>query len=564
MTALGDMVGGSDEDAWKDEDFLSFDAGSRSPPPPPPTTTPNGGTRGGAVGLVASPPFSSPPLFSNSDGRQDTSDNEEDDDDDDDEHDEGRSSLLPPWMDDQSANRTEGAATPATAGRRHLRWGEDGNSSTRGAAAAAAASNAGVHFHEASPHALGLNPLVRLHNEIVGYARLVEPTPRETATRQQLVERVRQLAVREFGDVAQVLVFGSQATGLFLPTSDIDLVIVTKSEQDLQKDKERKDKDGDQAAAFDPTPLRRFAAAVRDAWEATSELSYLEVIENTRVPLVKFTHGPTRVSIDVSFDLLDSGPPAAKLMNTYLEALPPLRPLTLVAKSFLAARGLNQPYTGGVGSYMLQIMIVAFLQQRERDAVIHHRRPSLNLGALLMDFFELYGLDFNYVTTGVSVRNDGFFFPKGAPTKRDWFCIADRPQLMALENPLDTTQDVGKSSFRISMVQRAFKVAHNVLLSHVSDPPVGPAPANSILAAILPPTSDMVRRGRWKRREARRRPMGAGAQPQQQPPPPLANQKTATAVPVQPTVDQPLSSKRYSRNDSPPSSAPDPRKRQRR
>jgi non-canonical poly(A) RNA polymerase PAPD5/7 len=562
MTALGGMVGsgGSGEDAWKDEDFLSFDAGGS--PPPPTTTTKNGGTRGGAVLLLASPPFSPPPpRFSNTDGRLDTSENDDEDDDDDDddeEQDEGRSSLLPPWMDDQSANLTEGAAAPATVGR-HLRWGEDGNSS-RGAAARAA-SNASIHFHETSPYALGLNPLVRLHNEIVGYARLVEPTTRETATRQQLVERVRQLAANEFGDVAQVLVFGSQATGLFLPTSDIDLVIVTKSEQELQKDKDRKDQDGgDQAAAaFDPTPLRRFAAAVRDAWEATSELSYLEVIENTRVPLVKFTHGPTRVSIDVSFDLLDSGPPAAKLMNTYLEALPPLRPLTLVAKSFLAARGLNQPYTGGVGSYMLQVMIVAFLQQRERDAVIHHRRPSLNLGALLMDFFEFYGLDFNYVTTGVSVRNDGFFFPKGAPTKRDWFCIADRPQLMALENPLDTTQDVGKSSFRISMVQRAFKVAHNVLLSHVSDPPVGPAPASSILAAIVPPTPDMVRRGRWKRREARRQPMEAAGGP-----PPPAHQKNATAVPVQPTVDQPLSSKRYSHNDTPPSSSPDPRKRQRR
>jgi DNA polymerase sigma len=57
----------------------------------------------------------------------------------------------------------------------------------------------------------------------------------------------------------------------------------------------------------------------------------------------------------------------------------------------LVQRGLNETYpSGGVGSFLLQLMALSFLQ---------HRPPTgndLNLGALLLDFFELYGRKLNY------------------------------------------------------------------------------------------------------------------------------------------------------------------------
>jgi len=198
-----------------------------------------------------------------------------------------------------------------------------------------------------------------------------------------------------------------------------------------------------------------------------------------------------------------SGPPAAQLMKTYLEALPPLRPLTFVLKYFLAARGLNEPYSGGVGSYLLQLMIVALLQHRERDAV-NYRRPSLNnLGSLLLEFLELYGLEFNYMTTGISVRHDGFFFPKGAADRKENFYQANRPFSLSMENPLDTTMDVGKGSFRMQTVQRAFAVAYRMIMAHTAAPA---QPAISILATILPPTEEMMERKTLKRaRKAKRK-----------------------------------------------------------
>ena len=292
---------------------------------------------------------------------------------------------------------------------------------------------------------------------------------------------------------------------LCLPTSDIDIAIQLKEkdetikEDETEKNKKKKKKKVSKQQEMDdmenwaePTgsPLKLLAAALREHW--LDELSYLEVIEQTRIPLIKFTHAPTNISIDVCFNQ-KTGPQAAALMHQYMEALSPLRPLTFVLKKFMASRGLNQPYTGGVGSFLLQMMILTFLQHRERDC-FNNRRPSqYNLGALLVEFFEFYSTDFNFVLTGVSVRFDGFFFPKGATDRKKNFWQPQRPFSIAMENPLDPTFDVGSPSFRIDLVQRSFEVAFKVLLCHVSEPII---PTASILASILAPSEEMWERGR--------------------------------------------------------------------
>ena len=57
-----------------------------------------------------------------------------------------------------------------------------------------------------------VNPLVALHNEIVGFCRLMEPRDDEMKTREELVAKFTALAKSVFPD-CKVEVFGSQATG---------------------------------------------------------------------------------------------------------------------------------------------------------------------------------------------------------------------------------------------------------------------------------------------------------------------------------------------------------------
>ena len=322
-------------------------------------------------------------------------------------------------------------------------------------------------------------------------------------------------------------------TGLCLPNSDIDFVIrfpkkkkdATKNKKGESKpdainldesEKKTKEEDGGQEEGEDledliSNPLHKLAEAVREEFgirseldtmdlavddevdDASEHLSYLEVIEQTRVPLVKFTVAPYNLDIDVCFDQ-PGGPESAELMHRFMESMPPLRPLTFILKYFLASRDMNKPYTGGIGSYLLQIMIVSFLQQRSRED-LHSKGTAggnyYNLGSLLLDFFELYGMDFNYVTTGISVRNDGFYFAKGEREKKSIFWQPNRPFSLAVENPLETTMDVGAGAFRMNMIQRIFEHAFKTFMAYVAEPREH---TDSILATIIPPTEEMVKR----------------------------------------------------------------------
>jgi non-canonical poly(A) RNA polymerase PAPD5/7 len=369
-------------------------------------------------------------------------------------------------------------------------------------------------------------PFIKLHNEIVSFMKLMSPTPQELEIREQMVRRITTLATHVFhkeGIDCEVLPFGSQVTGLSLPGSDIDFVIrfPNKKEKNGKKndsetgEEEEEEEEEDWMTTFDP--LQKIADAVKTEFGVKTELetdvdddaanspnndnnpkdkehlSYLEVITQTRVPLVKFTIAPYNLDIDICFNQ-PHGPESADLMHRFMESMPPLRPLTFCLKYFLASREINKPFTGGIGSYLLQLMIVSFLQHRSRYDLNRGYGGSgqhYNLGSLLLDFLELYGVDYNYVTTGISVRHDGYYFPKGQLDKREYFWQPTRPTSIAVENPLDPTMDVGAGAYRIQMISRVFEHAFKTLLAYVSEPM---EMTDSILARILPVTEEMVQR----------------------------------------------------------------------
>lgn len=77
------------------------------------------------------------------------------------------------------------------------------------------------------------SPLLRLHNEVVEFCRLLAPTPAEAAQRQAAMDTVAAV-VAELFPSASTQLFGSFATGLYTPTSDIDLVIMNSGAKSVQ------------------------------------------------------------------------------------------------------------------------------------------------------------------------------------------------------------------------------------------------------------------------------------------------------------------------------------------
>ena len=61
--------------------------------------------------------------------------------------------------------------------------------------------------------------------------------------------------------------------------------------------------------------------------------------------------------------------------------------------------------------------------------------PGANLGVLLIEFFELYGHQFNYLRTGIRIRNGGAYIAKD-DIQRDME-NGYRPSLLCIEDPIN-------------------------------------------------------------------------------------------------------------------------------
>jgi DNA polymerase sigma len=59
--------------------------------------------------------------------------------------------------------------------------------------------------------------------------------------------------------------------------------------------------------------------------------------------------------------------------------------------------------------------------------------PAKNLGVLLVEFFELYGLYFNYNTVGISINQGGSYFSKMQKGWQD----TTKPWLLSIADPTD-------------------------------------------------------------------------------------------------------------------------------
>lgn len=297
------------------------------------------------------------------------------------------------------------------------------------------------------------SPWLRLHEEVLAFAKFVAPTRSEKVAREEAVKRVR-IVVESIWKNAQLQVFGSFATGLYLPTSDIDAVILHSGCRQVQ--------DG----------LRALANALSRRGMAKN----VQVISKARVPIIKFQEKESGFQFDISFDVAN-GPQAAQFLNKWLKEIPQVRPICLVVKFFLQQRELNEVYTGGIGSYALLTMIVAFLKTHpsRRNRLGNRKSLEGSLGVLLVDFFRLYGKLLNKRSVGVTASEGGMFYSKD---ERNFFNDG-RPYLLSVQDPVDANNDLGKNSYNISKVTSAFDFAFQMLTS----PKIVSSP--SILESIL-------------------------------------------------------------------------------
>uniref|UniRef100_A0A0K2UNL3 polynucleotide adenylyltransferase n=1 Tax=Lepeophtheirus salmonis TaxID=72036 RepID=A0A0K2UNL3_LEPSM len=302
---------------------------------------------------------------------------------------------------------------------------------------------------------LRLPGVLGLHQEIEDFYAWMLPTTLEHAVRLDVVERIRS-AINELYPAARVEISGSFRTGLYLPTSDIDLVICGK---------------------WESLPLRTIERVLLEKKIASPDS--LRVLDKAAVPIVKLTDIRSDIKVDISFNM-SNGVRAAELIKHFKKLYPSLPKLIYVLKQFLLQRDLNEVFTGGLSSYSLILLVISYLQHHYSQETASSGRA--NLGVMLIEILELYGRNFNFMNTAIRITDGGSYISKTKFQK----VIANgyAPALLSIEDPLDHTNDVGRSSYGFVTVQNSFDRAFAVLTSLVvaqASIPDGKSILNSIV-----------------------------------------------------------------------------------
>ena len=331
------------------------------------------------------------------------------------------------------------------------------------------------------------NDIIGLHQEILDLYHWLCPRRWEISLRNRIVSKIRNV-VKELWPCAKVRVFGSTRTKLFLPTSDLDIV-VTGFEHDIEWESAT---EPNHPTAVELLVMLRQALVAR---QVTDE-SHSVVIDKAQVPIIKLTELTTKLSVDITFSAASSIN-AVKFVNDWqTRCFHTLRPLAFVLKQFIAHRELNEVFHGGLSSYGLILMLVNFFQLHERgqDAM----SPNANLGVLLLEFLELYGINYNYRVVGIDPSGTGARF-----ARRDADCEPTQQHMLSVLDPFNKENDVTRGSFAFEKVQASFNFAYCELEalirpSSVASPDKTHVP--SILSSVMAVHPETVFHRVWAQR----------------------------------------------------------------
>ncbi|XP_076964400.1 terminal nucleotidyltransferase 4B-like [Callospermophilus lateralis] len=142
------------------------------------------------------------------------------------------------------------------------------------------------------------------------------------------------------------------------------------------------------SATWENLPLWTLEEALRK--HKVADEDSVKVLDKATVPIIKLTDSFTEVKVDISFNV-QNGVRAADLIKDFTKKYP--------------------------------------LHPRE-DACI----PNTNYGVLLIEFFELYGRHFNYLKTGIRIKDGGSYVAKDEVQKN--MLDGYRPSMLYIEDPL--------------------------------------------------------------------------------------------------------------------------------
>ena len=264
--------------------------------------------------------------------------------------------------------------------------------------------------------------------------------------RQDLLKNIEK-SVNESIPEYQVHLYGSHATNLCLPWSDLDIVLLPKKLNiNLIKG------ENNQALLS-----KLYENLKNQKW--VKDIYY---ISNASIPIIKIytIEIYNNIPIDISIQEENHfGLKCVELVKRFMNEFESLKPLVLAIKNILKRANLNDPYKGGISSYGLILMIIYFLKRQSFAGIdISLGENKNNLGHLFYDFLYFYSFEFEFGKNIIYIKN----------TSNDlddlkYQNISLGAKLIIID-PLNPNNNVAKSCFQNMGIKMAFIISLKSLL----------------------------------------------------------------------------------------------------
>ena len=247
-----------------------------------------------------------------------------------------------------------------------------------------------------------------------------------------------------------VNLYGSHATNLSLPWSDLDVVLIQSKK--ILENGGNIDMDYQDDNSILLSKLYEYIS--KEPWVKDCKL-----ISKASVPIIKILaiEKYNNMSIDISIqDGKHFGLKCVELVKKLLDEYKSLKPMTLAIKNILKRANLNDPYKGGISSYGIILMIVFFLQKQKLSGEdISPGENNCNLGKLFFDFLKYYAIFFESNKIIINTNdgmNDKIF------NEYELYSMGHSSELIIID-PLNKFNNVAKSCLQYHNIKMSFIIS---------------------------------------------------------------------------------------------------------
>lgn len=305
--------------------------------------------------------------------------------------------------------------------------------------------------------------------------------------RQDIKEELEKIAITSFQSChknVEAHIYGSVATKLALPESDMDIMI-TGVNSFGNKETHRSNISqvcdliqttfSDKVLVSANKILNTQVPIIKLKFNLAEYFEERKDISDKKLPYVNFDSidsiNPHLKELSVDISVSDSFDETAHLgllqsnfVREKLEEYPILRPVCLMLKKLLVENNFNDPYTGGLGSFSLFIMLYAALlfDQMNNHELFYGEATAK--GRLYAWFLSLYGESFDIEKKVI------FFLEDGTPMVFDK--LGRSPygtnKILCVYDPTNSKNNTTQKAFRIEDIQLLFKATKSRLTQEIT------------------------------------------------------------------------------------------------